>query len=207
MQRTAVLEAWDPPVDPSAGRTYSPRQLEILDAIEVLLLEEGFRDLTVGALAARLRCSRRTLYELAPSKDELVVLVLDRLLRRMGHKAHARVRALADPVDRIEALLLTALRELRDASVAFAEDVAAHPGVRTLFEGHYRYAMGRLQRLVDEAMQAGALRDSDPRLVAEVMDAALARVQDPAVMRAYGLNVVAASEAVVRLLLDGVRAR
>ncbi len=73
--------------------------------------------------------------------------------------------ALDDPIDRIQALLLTAVRELRDASVAFAEDVAAHPGVRTLFEGHHRYAMSRLQRLVDEARGAGALRTSDPRLL------------------------------------------
>ena len=36
--------------------------------------------LTVAQLAASVGCSRRTLYELAPSKDSLVLIVLDRFL-------------------------------------------------------------------------------------------------------------------------------
>ena len=42
-------------------------------------------------------CSRRTLYELAPSKEQLQLVVLDRLLQRIGRQALAAV-ALDGPV-------------------------------------------------------------------------------------------------------------
>ena len=54
------------------------RQARLLGEIEAIYLAEGFRGSTVGELAARLRCSRRALYELAPSKEELFLRVLGR---------------------------------------------------------------------------------------------------------------------------------
>ena len=43
-----------------------------------LFLSEGMRALTVGSIAARLRCSRRRLYELAQTKEELFCQVTQR---------------------------------------------------------------------------------------------------------------------------------
>ena len=58
----------------------SKRGSELLDALEDMVLREGFASLGVSAIANRLSCSKRTLYDLAPSKRELVLLVLDRFL-------------------------------------------------------------------------------------------------------------------------------
>jgi AcrR family transcriptional regulator len=57
-------------------RELTDRQREILDEMEDLVAG-GFADLTMAELAARLNCSLRTLYALAPSRDELVLIVID----------------------------------------------------------------------------------------------------------------------------------
>src|SRR5688572_58767 len=77
----------------TAGRAHTSRHEELLDGLEELLIAEGFRTLTLADLSDRLHCSRRTLYELAPTKDDLVALVVSRFLDRnyargveaMGH--------------------------------------------------------------------------------------------------------------------------
>ena len=54
-------------------RALTDRQRELLDHMEHLFAS-GFADLTMAGLAARLNCSLRTLYALAPSRDELVLI-------------------------------------------------------------------------------------------------------------------------------------
>ena len=72
-------------------RSYSPRQEQILDVLEELFVTKGFRAWTVDELVAEAQCSRKTLYELAPSKGQLFVLVLDRMWRRLGEQARASI--------------------------------------------------------------------------------------------------------------------
>ena len=52
------------------------RQRDLLDGLQALFLAEGFRYLSLDVLAARLRCSKTTLYALAPSKEQLAVAVV-----------------------------------------------------------------------------------------------------------------------------------
>ena len=55
-------------------RGFSPRQLEILDVVEQVFLRNGIRAVRIGELAAEASCSRSTLHELAPSKEDLLLL-------------------------------------------------------------------------------------------------------------------------------------
>ena len=71
--------------------TFSPRQHQILGALSRIIVKEGFEELTVAVLADRLRCSRRTLYTLAPSRDALVVGVVTELFDGWMERARAAV--------------------------------------------------------------------------------------------------------------------
>ena len=66
-----------PVLDRVREQQLTDRQRDLLDRL-VELFDEGFAHLTMADLAARLNCSLRTLYELAPSRDELVLTVIDR---------------------------------------------------------------------------------------------------------------------------------
>ena len=53
----------------------------ILDLEE--LLEKGVPDLTMSEIASKLKISLRTLYEIAPSKDQLILMTMDKILIRV----------------------------------------------------------------------------------------------------------------------------
>ena len=69
----------------------TPRHQELFDALVALFLAEGFARSTLDDLAARLRCSKSTLYQLARSKDELVRAVAVHFFREATAGSRRRV--------------------------------------------------------------------------------------------------------------------
>lgn len=167
---------------PSLHRKWSARQREIFDQLQELFLEEGFRHLTIADLVDRLRCSRRTLYSLAPSREELVVIVIDRLLNEMGTDAYARATACDDPGEAIEAYLGSAVTILSRARPVFTEDLESYGPTKHVYDHHLAIALGVLGRLVAEGVERGVFRPFHPPLVAEILDAAVARIRRPEVL-------------------------
>lgn len=183
---------------------FTARQQAVLADLEGIFLRYGFRRLTIQELAARLRCSRRTLYELAPSKDELVLLVVDRLLQRTGREAMAKAHALDNPIERVHAYISTASNSLHRETEAFSVDVAAEPAVHRLFQDHYHFATSVVARLIQDGIDRGQLRGVNPQLVAEVLYAGLDRLQEPAVLRLTRLNNAKAIQQLFDLLVYGL---
>src|ERR1700677_3482135 len=99
-------EALRPPVLGPSGVNLTDRGREILDELGDIFLEEGFTHLTISDLAARLRCSRRTLYELAPNRTELVLVALSRRLRRIGRVAAQYVTTVQEPFELLTRFML-----------------------------------------------------------------------------------------------------
>lgn len=199
--RSAALA---PPRIAPPSTSLRPRQREILDELDAILVEEGFAQLTIGALAARLRCSRRALYELAPTKDELVLVVLDRRLRRTGAFAAQALAKVDDAADRLEAFLLAGSSELKRTTLRFREDVARFPGARRLIAAHYRYATALVGEMIDAGIELGRFRPVQSRIVAEIIDAALERLQDPEILREQDLSFEEAAAELTMLLRNGL---
>src|SRR2546423_4270803 len=111
-----------------ARRKTAPRQRHrndhALDALEEIFLGEGVRRVSVGELARRLRCSRRTLYALAKSKQELFLLVVDRFLSRILRLGDESASARHDPAARIEAYLEPGIQQVARSTNLFFTDIA-----------------------------------------------------------------------------------
>jgi AcrR family transcriptional regulator len=204
---SAVSERLRPPRLGPRERDLSPRQVELLDEMERIFVEEGFSSLTVGELSARLRCSRRTLYELAPTKDELVLVVFDRWLRRFGRIAQQRLTEFEDPGDRIEQFLLAGYTELHRAGQGFGEEIARHPAVSRLFTAHYRYATAVLGEVIEDGVAEGLYRPVPSRVVAELAGAALERFQDPDLQRETGMTIEEMAVVLAQFLHAGLEQR
>lgn len=190
------------PTAPAAIR--SPRQEEILQALEELMTAHGFRTLTMADLADRLHCSRRTLYELAESKDDLVALVVSRFLDRNFGEG---VSAMADETTtrgRIEAFTGAVVEHVRTAAAAFGEDVFRTPRTAELVAAYDLRCVTLVQRLVADGQAAGEVREVDSGLVAHGLMAAIARIQDPEVLTMIDMSYPDATRQMVDVLLDGI---
>jgi AcrR family transcriptional regulator len=183
--------------DAAATRSrWSARQNEIFDQLQAIFLAEGFRRLTIADLVERLHCSRRTLYSLAPSREELVLIVVDRMFRHMGIEARARLDVHRDPAEALDEYIKTFTTTLQGASRAFTEDLETYVPTRHVYDRHVRIAMDILRTVIERGVQDGRFADVSPAIVVEILDAGVDRLRHPEVLVRTGLSM---SEAVAEL--------
>ena len=80
------------------------RHSEIIDTLEKML-EKGVPDITMSEFASKLKISLRTLYEIAPSKDKLILMTMDNILRKLGKHAIDSVNEISSPIEKLEKYL------------------------------------------------------------------------------------------------------
>ncbi|HIF92237.1 MAG: TetR/AcrR family transcriptional regulator [Myxococcales bacterium] len=154
---------------PSVEASLTARQLEILDTLDASVLRSDFADLTMAEIARRMSCSLRTLYDIAPSKDALVLAVADRQLRRVGREAMEALETDLPPLDRLRAYLRATNRVLQPKTVLFSESFRKFEGATELAEAHTRYIVEITRSLLDEAEQEGEIAAVDTSAIAFVL--------------------------------------
>ncbi|MCF8589855.1 TetR/AcrR family transcriptional regulator [Gordonia liuliyuniae] len=191
---------------PALGpKDLSSRAAQILDEMGNVFITEGFKHLTIADLASRLQCSRRTLYEIAPNRTELVLIAIDRRLRRVGRVGAERLHSITDPRELLEQYMLAGQSEVYRTDVRFTEDAARDPAVTRLMTDHFRYHVAIVQAIIEYGIDQGAFRKVNTRVVAEVIDASLARFADPDFGHATaGMTFEDATTELVPLLLAGI---
>jgi AcrR family transcriptional regulator len=188
-------------------RALSARQEEVLDVVEAVFLREGIRGVRIGELAAEASCSRSTLYELAPSKEGLLLLVLDRMMRRIMRRGAQAIEEATDPVDRVRAMMTSGALDLAALGPRFLEAIRRHPPARLLFDRRMADGRDTLERLIEEAISAGQLRPVNVPVVAEALIAVVLRFTDPEFVRSRRASSTRDLAELVDIFLDGLRPR
>lgn len=152
-----------------AEQSLTPRQLEVLEALEAWVLRGGIADVTMAEIAKEVGCSLRTLYGIAPSKDELVLNVLDRRLHRIGRDAIRALETDEPPLVRLRAYLRATNLAVQPATAAFSRDFARFAGARELNAAHADYIVAVTRALLDEALDAGDIKTRQTAAVAHVL--------------------------------------
>ncbi|ABD12611.1 transcriptional regulator, TetR family [Frankia casuarinae] len=177
----------------------------LLDDLVDLFLAEGFRTFTLAQLAARLRCSKTTLYALGQSKEQLTVNAVRHYFRRATAQVETETAEAASSADRLVAYLAAIGRALRPASPAFRLDLAAHHVAREVYEHNIAAAAARVRQLIGDGVAAGEFRDVHAAFIADTIAATMERIQTGRVLAATGLHDADAYEELASLVLDGIR--
>lgn len=183
---------------------HGDRREQLLGDLESIFLREGFRNVTIEELASRLRCSRQTLYRIAPSKPEIFLAALDRFLSRIRSEGRQAAYARSDPMQRIEALLEPGITATVPAGNRFTEDVAGYEPARIMLAEHQRERMRLLREIVDDGISRGLFSGFHAYLVAAVMVAAVDRVSQPDFLAEAGLSMSEAFAECSRLIRLGL---
>ena len=178
------------------------RHREVLDHLENLFMSNGFASFTIAELAREVGCSRRTLYELAPSKDQLVLIVLDRRLHRMGRAALGAIVPTAP--------LLEQVRQYIEGGVEYQmfapllDDLTDDAPARRLVDRHYRFVMTVVQRLITLGVERDEFTTVDPAIVGAVVTGSSLYMMQPEISDDTGRSVSELVSGMLDLVLGGL---
>ena len=189
-----------------AERQLSARQLELLDELELLLLRGGLADLTMAEIAALVGCSLRTFYGIAPSKDELLLTVVDRRLHRIGRAAIEALDASMAPLSALRAYLQAANEAVQPEAASMSADVAKVVGAARLFDAHEAYLVAVTQNLLDRAVSEGQISPVDTAAVAHVLGGLGREFARPEVAEIAHASPKETADAISELILQGLMA-
>ncbi|MFZ2527591.1 MAG: TetR/AcrR family transcriptional regulator [Rhodococcus sp. (in: high G+C Gram-positive bacteria)] len=190
----------------SAGTRRTARRRQLFDELVALFLADGFAHLTLDDIAARLHCSKSTLYTLAENKDRLVHAVTVHFFRDATERVETALTGSAGAENRIRTYLESVGRQLEPASPRFMEDMAATPAAREVYERNTRIAAERVRALIADGVATGELRDVHAVFVADVVTAVMVRIQQREVAATTGLADAQAYRELATLLTRGLTA-
>ncbi len=180
------------------------RQREILDELG-RIFDKGFVNVTMAELAAQLNCSLRTLYGLAEGRNELVLMVVDRNLRKIGRAAHGAITPEMSALDAARAYLSAATVAVSDITEEFARDMATIADGLDLNEAHSNYLVDVTRSLLDLAVAQGEIDKVDTAAVARMIAGLGRDFARPEVMGQLATSPKTAADAMVDLVLEGLR--
>jgi len=85
------------------------RQEEILDAAAKLFASRGYSEANVQELADVLRVGKGTIYRYFPTKEELFLATVDRMMQKLTAAIDASIERVADPLDQVVEVFKTYL--------------------------------------------------------------------------------------------------
>lgn len=179
------------------------RHAELEDGVLELFLREGFAQFTLDDVAARLRCSKRTLYRLAASREQLVKAVVVRFFRDATARVELAV-AKSTPDVLITSYLKAVADELAVASPVFFEDIASFPPAAEVYERNTRAAARRIGQFIEQGVADGCFRRVNAGFVADLVAAQMVRIQRRDVFAATGLSDSQAYAELVSLITAGL---
>ncbi len=142
------------------SRIYTKRHYEIIDALE-RLLEQGVPELTMSEIAKKLKISLRTLYEIAPSRDKLILMTMDNILKKLGKFAMDSVEDIDSPIKKLEEYLFIVNQAVGPKFDRFLIDMEKINGSKTTADYHENFIKNYIKKLLKEAIEKKEIKSID----------------------------------------------
>ena len=200
------VRAPKPLLPADAERRLTERQRQVIDTLEELVAKGGLAELTMAEIAREVNCSLRTLYEIAPSKDELVLTVVDRGLHRIGRAAIEALDPTMPPLDALLVYLEAVSEAVQPTAASCSRDFAAVAGAKRLFDAHEDYVVAVTQSLLDLAVAEGQIQPVDTAALAHLLGGLGREFSRPEVAPQMARSPKETAAAIIRIIMRGLGA-
>ena len=150
------------------------KHLKVIQNFENLL-EDGIANQTMSDIASNLRVSLRTLYEIAPSKEKLVISTIDRILTNIAKQALGSLKNMESSVDKLRTFTKIGNEAAGPRIQKYAVDLTRIKGADEMIRSHESAYIDHIKRLLEEAVEKDEIESVDTRAVA-IMLGTVARI-------------------------------
>ena len=186
------------------NRIYTKRHNEIIDALEVLL-ESGVPNLTMSEIAKKLKISLRTLYEIAPSRDELILMTMDNILKKLGKFAMDSVSEIHSPVEKLEEYLMIVNQAVGPKFDRFLKDMEKINGSKMTADYHENFIKNFIKELLEQAIMKKEIKAIDVKAFAILLGGIGREFFKEENKRSINFSPEESANSITSIILNGIK--
>ena len=180
------------------------RHLEVMDELESML-DKGKSFSTMSDLAKQLKISLRTLYEIAPSKEELIVTTVDRVLKKHGKIAIDAMNAHSSPIKKLESFLTVANQAVGPRFERFTLSLSSLNSSKAMVDYHEQYITDLIKNLLDEARIKNEIKEIDTQATALLLGGLGRYFQSKKLLKDLHQTPEETSNFLTKIIIDGIK--
>ena len=196
MKSHAILSSKSPQI--------GKRHLEVMDELESML-DQGKSFSTMSDLAKKLKISLRTLYEIAPSKEELIVTTVDRVLKKHGKIAMDAMNAHSSPIKKLESFLTVANQAVGPRFERFTLSLSSLNSSKPMVDYHEQYITDLIKNLLDEARIKNEIKEIDTQATALLLGGLGRYFQSKKLLKDLHQTPEKTSNFLTKIIIDGIK--
>ena len=180
------------------------RHLEVMDELESML-DQGKSFSTMSDLAKKLKISLRTLYEIAPSKEELIVTTVDRVLKKHGKIAMDAMNTHSSPIKKLESFLTVANQAVGPRFERFTLSLSSLNSSKLMVDYHEQYITDLIKNLLDEARIKNEIKEIDTQATALLLGGLGRYFQSKKLIKDLHQTPEETSNFLTKIIIDGIK--
>jgi AcrR family transcriptional regulator len=151
----------------------------VLEEAQELFAQEGFLHFSTDDLARRLRCSKRTIYAVAPTREKFLEAVITQRVNKARDATLAAIRSAPSVQAAVQGCIRISVEQAQSVSPIWLRDVRALPAGRRALEKWRADIASGLEHLIESGIKEGLFRQIDPRVAAEALLTSVLRMCEP----------------------------
>ena len=185
-------------------KIYTKRQIEIMDALEAML-QKGVPDLTMSEFAKKLKISLRTLYEIAPSKDELILMTMNNILVKLGKLAIDSVANINSPIKKLEKYLCIVNQAVGPKFDTFVKDIENIKGSQKMADYHENFIKNYTKNLLKESILKKEIKSIDVSAFAILLGGIGREFLKEKNKKTINMSPEESANSITKIILNGIK--
>ena len=185
-------------------KIYTKRQIEIMDALEAML-QKGVPDLTMSEFAKKLKISLRTLYEIAPSKDELILMTMNNILVKLGKLAIDSVANIDSPIKKLEKYLCIVNQAVGPKFDTFVKDIENIKGSQKMADYHENFIKNYTKNLLKESILKKEIKSIDVSAFAILLGGIGREFLKEKNKKTINMSPEESANSITKIILNGIK--
>ena len=177
---------------------------QVIDALE-LMLEQGIPDHTMSELASNLKVSLRTLYEIAPSKDHLIRMTIDRILRKLGKDALDAVANIESPIEKLGKYLEHVNQAVGPKFKVYLQSLGNNNKSKEMIDFHENYITSYTKELLDAAVKNKEIKKIDTQAFALLLGGIGREFAKETNIKKLSDSPEKSANSITKIILTGIR--
>tara|TARA_B100000475_G_scaffold125726_1_gene91777 strand:+ start:1336 stop:1950 length:615 start_codon:yes stop_codon:yes gene_type:complete len=186
------------------SKIYTKRHYEIIDALEELL-EQGVPEITMSEIAKKLKISLRTLYEIAPSRDQLILMTMDNILKKLGKYAMDSVSEIDSPIKKLEKYLFIVNQAVGPKFDRFLKDMEKINGSKKTADYHENFIKSYITKLLEEAITKKEIKSVDVKALSILLGGIGREFFKEDNKKSIDLTPEESANSITRIILNGIK--